>query len=180
MVTFESIQNIWRSFGISNAVLSKEELKTHIDNLNNGNPINSSALNIVDLVNNRYYFIDTEIEKIYGYTKRELEDKPLSFAFNRVTFGHKLKIMKSVLHHRSFFADISSQHYNDYITNREFSFIDKFGKKRKLLQQTIHNFCDQNGDIFAMATLFTNISHTKSDDSFKYYIYQRSANKLVY
>ncbi len=180
MQTFESLQDIWQSLGIANTQLSEEELNKHIELLNHKNHINSSALNIVDLTNSKYYFIDPEIEKIYGYTKEELNEKTLSFAFGRLIFSHKVSLIKSVLHHRSFYAKLSPEEYNDYITNRELTFVDKSGTKRKILQQIIHNFFDDQGVIFAMATLFTNISHTKKDDSFKYYIYQRSTNQLVY
>ncbi|MEM9544624.1 MAG: LuxR C-terminal-related transcriptional regulator [Bacteroidota bacterium] len=177
---FESLQSIWKSLGVANIQLSDEELKTHIELLNHRNHINSTALNIVDLTNNNYYFIDPEIEKIYGYTKEELKDKSLSFAFGRLIFRHKTSLIRSVLHHRSFYAKLAPTEYNDYITNRELTFVDKRGSKRKILQQIIHNFYDDNGVIFAMATLFTDIGHTKKDDTFKYYIYQRSTNKLVY
>ncbi|MFP2997869.1 helix-turn-helix transcriptional regulator [Spongiivirga sp. MCCC 1A20706] len=143
------------------------------------NGIGPCALTVFDIEEQRFLYVDDDIEKISGIPKEHYFNKGIKYLFSRLAYDNIPYLIKSTYHERQFLKKIPTESYADLIVNREYAYREK-GSKRWILQQIIRHLVNDDGSIFAIVTLQINIDHIKCDNKFRYYIYNRRLNEIVY
>jgi len=146
---------------------------------NYANGIGPCALTVFDIEEQRFLYVEDDIEKISGIPKDDYFNKGIKYLFSRLAYDNIPALVKSTYHERQYLKKIPVETYQDLIINREYAYREK-GDKRWILQQIIRHLVNDDGAVFAIVTLQINIDHLKCDNKFRYYIYNRRLNEIVY
>lgn len=180
--TYQRLEADWSSLtgGITTEEIQKirETQIPILKSLKTG--FNTSALTIVDIVNSKFLYADEDIEEVTGIPHELYFEKGSRFIFTRAYSGNLLGLINSIIHQTRFFSSLPKDSFDDHITNREICYVGMDHAKRWILHQVVRYFRNEHGRLIALAIMQTRIDHLKSDEKFRYYIYKKSENKLVY
>lgn len=137
------------------------------------------ALSIFDMEEKKFLYVEDAIEVVTGISKEAYLKKGIKYLFSRVSYDNIPPLIRSTFHERKFLSKLNPSEYSNYIVNREYSYRTKTSR-RWILQQTIKHLVNAQGKIFAIVVLETCIDHLKFDGKFRYYIYDRRLNKIIY
>ncbi len=179
--SYETMQKQWlRLTGTTIETLKKEIAQQQIADLKLFNTgTGTSALTIVDIEDNKYLYVDHNIELVTGCPYDLYISKGPRYIFTKASIDIMAKVISSTIHQTRFFRDKKESEYDHYIVNRELSYRHETGRKW-VLHQVVKNLTNNEGRIFAVATLQTTINHIKFDNKFRYYIYNRRLNEIIY
>ncbi|MFP2997870.1 helix-turn-helix transcriptional regulator [Spongiivirga sp. MCCC 1A20706] len=179
--SYETMQKEWlRLTGATIETLKTEIAQQQIPDLKLFNTgTGTSALTIVDIEDNKYLYVDKHIESITGCAYHLYFSKGPKYIFTKANIDLIPKVISSTIHQTRFFKSKKVSEYNDFIVNRELSYRHESGRKW-VLHQVLRHLVNKKGEIFAVATLQTTINHIKLDNRFRYYIYNRKLNEIVY
>lgn len=139
----------------------------------------TSAISVFDFEEKKFLYVEDAIEEVTGISKATYLNKGIKYLFSRVSYDNIPALLRSTMHERKFLAKLHSSEYSNFIVNREYSYRLKHGR-RWILQQTIKHLLNAQGKLFGIITLETNIDHLKLDGKYRYYIYDKRLNKIVY
>jgi DNA-binding CsgD family transcriptional regulator len=160
--------------------LHGDELGEYIQKNIRPSSINTHAVTVVDLKSNHYRYVDPRIQQVTGYTQSIHENRGPRFMFSKIPISHKIGVIKSTLHQNKFISNFSPAEIKDLIINREINIKDPKGNSRRILHQVLDHIDDETGKISAVISLQTQIGHISSASKFKYYIYSKSKNCIIY
>ncbi len=180
-LSFERMSKGWEGLvGNTIGTIKQDVLNQQIPELRKFNTgLGTSALNVFDMEENKFLHVDEQIEEVTGIPREDYFSKGPSYLLTKASFTHIPKLISSTLHQRKFLANRSIETIENYIINREFAYAHS-GTKRWVLHQTIRHLTNAQGNIFAAAVLQTRIDGVKLDNKFRYYIFDRQSNKIVY
>lgn len=179
-LTFHTMANDWKTItGKTLPELKTQILEDQIPELKKYiTGFGASALNIFDVEENKFLFVDDTIELVTGIPRKLYFTKGAKYIFTKATFSHMPKIVSSTLHQRRFFNAIDEKDYDNFIVNREFSY--RGDEPKWVLHQVLKHIKNTKGKVFAVAVLQTSIATIKSDRNFRYYIYNKETNSICY
>lgn len=182
MLTFTDLSASWDSVisPIGEYPLHMEEIIAHIEENIKPSGINSHAVTVVDVRTRKYLYVDERIEQVTGYTREEYLDKGPKFLFSKIPLSHKFGVLKSTLHQNKFISSIGAKESRDVVLFREYNVFDRKGNPRRILHQILDHVFDPTQKVKAVISLQTNIEHISSATKFKYYIYSKSQNAIIY
>lgn len=138
----------------------------------------TSALTIVDIEKNQYLFVDSDIEKVTGIRKEKYLQKGPRHTLRIASLEHLKGLVTSTLHQRRFFSKLEKAEQDRYVFNREFSY--QGTPRRWVLHQVIRHLVNPQGNVFAVAVLQTRIDKLKTDKRFRYYLFDKVKNEVVF
>ena len=182
MATFSDLISTWDNIisPLEKFPIELDELGAYLTAKIQPTSINSHAVTVVDLRTNHYLYIDDRIEQVTGYSKAEYKKYGPRFMFSKIPFSHKIGVIKSTLHQNRFVSSLNDIEIKDPIINREINVHDKDGKPRRILHQVLDHIFDPTKKFKAVISLQTQIGHISAATKFKYYIYSKSQNKIIY
>lgn len=141
--------------------------------------LNTSALTIVDIEKNKYLHVDEDIEKVTGVARTVYLTKGPKALFAKAVFSHLPRLVTSTLHQRNFFSKLDENDHERYVFNRELAYRGP-SQKHWVLHQVLSHLKNPKGHIFGVVVLQTKIMRLKFDSKFRYYIFDKLQNEVVY
>jgi len=182
MTTFSSLSATWESIKspLENQTLKISEINEFVQKNIRLQSINSQAITVVDLRTRKYLFVDEKIERVTGYTHEEHTKNGPRFMFSKIPLAHKVGVIRSSWHQNKFISTLSKKEIDDIILNREINIINKEGVSQRILHQVLAHITDKSKKVQAVVSLQTQIGHLSSATKFKYYIFSRKQNEVIY
>ena len=179
--TFEDLAKSWQSIaGTTVHELKQEILSKQIPELKKFNTgLGTSALNIFDIEENRFLYVDDHIEKVTGIPREAYFSKGPKYLLTKASLTHIPQLISTTFHQRRFLSGLQTDQLDNFIVNREFAYANG-AARRWVLHQTIKHLVNTKGLIFAAAVLQTRIDRVKLDNKFRYYIFDRENNVVTY
>lgn len=138
----------------------------------------TSALTVLDIEKNTYLYVDGDIEKVTGIAQEKYNQKGPQFVIQYVVLEHIPFLFSSTIHQRKFFSKLPKDAQNRYVYNREYAY--KGSPRRRVLHQVHRYFLNPQGKPFAVAVMQTRIDKLKVDNRFRYYIFDKVLNQVIY
>ena len=112
-LTFHTMASDWKTItGKTLPELKTQILEDQIPELKKYiTGFGASALNIFDVEENKFLFVDDTIELVTGIPRELYFTKGAKYIFTKATFSHMPKIVSSTLHQRRFFNAIDAVSY---------------------------------------------------------------------
>lgn len=182
MANFDDLKATWSNIASSRAKypFQIEKIGDYIEKRLQPAGINTHAITAVDVRTNQYLFVDSRVEQVTGYTKEEYEDRGPRFMFSKIPLSHKIGVIRSSLHQKSYISKIDRSEVNDLIINREYHVYNKDQSPRRILHQVVEHVFDPEDRLQAIIAIQTQIGHLSLSTKFNYYIFSKSQNKIVY
>lgn len=179
---FENLKNIWVDFiGITPENYKEKLVDKLIKDLGVfKNGIGVSALTVFDIEKNKFLYVDEDIERVTGICITDYFHKGVSFIFSRAIMEHIPLLINSTLKQRLFFYNKPQSYFENFIVNREYAYKQKNKPASWVLHQVVKHLFNSSGKLFAIVSLQTQLKHTNYLGKFRFYIYDKKKNAIVY
>lgn len=179
---FERFKNIWHDIiGVTPEAFKENlvnQLVKDLSIIKNG--IGVSALTVFDIEKNSFLFVDDDIERVTGIPRPFYFSKGTKYIISRAVIEHIPLIIGSVIKQKQFFKNKPQDYYDNFIVNREYAYKSHKTPVNWVLHQVVKHLFNPSGKLFGVVALQTQLKHTNYIGKFRYTIYDKKQNSIVY
>lgn len=144
------------------------------------NGIGVSALTVYDMEKNKFLYVDKDIEKVTGIALEHYFTKGPRYIFTKASLGHMPNLISSTIRQKAFFKNKPIEFYERYIVNRELAYRCSKTSQRWVLHQILQHLFNEKGELFGVVTMQTTLNHINHFGKFRFYIYDKIKNEIIY